>query len=51
MYLLRALVLGVGLAAVSAAGADDKPTKVDPKKLVGEWKIKEGWKAECHLYF
>ena len=45
MNLLRVLVLGVGLAAVSAAGADDKPGKVDPKKLVGEWTIKEGWKA------
>ncbi len=45
MNLVRALVLGVGLATVPAAGADDKPTKIDPKKLVGEWKIKEGWKA------
>jgi uncharacterized protein (TIGR03067 family) len=45
MYLVRALVLGVAVAAVSAAGADDKPGKVDEKKLVGEWKIKEGWKA------
>jgi uncharacterized protein (TIGR03067 family) len=45
MNLLRVLVLGVGLAAVSAAGADDKPAKVDPKKLVGEWTIKEGFKA------
>lgn len=45
MNLVRALVVGVAVAAVSAAGADDKPGKVDAKKLVGEWKIKEGWKA------
>lgn len=45
MNLVRAAVLGVGLVAVSAAGADDKPAKVDPKKLVGEWKITDGWKA------
>jgi uncharacterized protein (TIGR03067 family) len=45
MNLVRALVLGVAVAAVSAVGADDKPGKVDAKKLVGEWKIKEGFKA------
>lgn len=45
MNLVRALVLGVAVVALSAAGADDKPGKVDPTKLVGEWKIKEGWKA------
>jgi uncharacterized protein (TIGR03067 family) len=45
MNLLRAVVLGVGVLAISAAGADDKPGKVDAKKLVGEWKITEGWKA------
>lgn len=45
MNLVRALVLGVGLVAISATVADDKPAKLDPKKLVGDWKITEGWKA------
>ncbi len=47
MSLLRVLVLGFGLVAVSAAAADDdkKPGKLDADKLVGAWKITAGMKA------
>jgi uncharacterized protein (TIGR03067 family) len=46
MSWLRALVLGAGLVAVSAAAADDEKTgKLDPGKLVGTYKITEGKKA------
>jgi uncharacterized protein (TIGR03067 family) len=47
MSWLRALVLGVGLVAVSAAAADDekKPGQLDPGKLVGTYKITDGKKA------
>ncbi len=47
MSWLRALVLGAGLVAVSAAAADDdnKPGKLDPGKLVGTYKITDGKKA------
>ena len=38
------LGLAVGLLAVTAA-ADDKPTPLDPAKLVGDWTIVEGTKA------
>jgi uncharacterized protein (TIGR03067 family) len=42
-----ALVLGVGLLAVSTAGADDakKADKLDLAKLVGTWKLTSGMKA------
>ncbi len=47
MSWLRALVLGVGLVAVSAAAAQDdkKPGKLDPAKLVGTYKLTDGKKA------
>lgn len=45
MTLVRALVLGVAVTALSAATADDKPAPLDPAKLVGEWKIVDGKKA------
>jgi uncharacterized protein (TIGR03067 family) len=47
MSWLRALVLGVGLVAVSAAAAQDdkKSDKMDPAKLAGTYKITDGKKA------
>lgn len=47
MSWLRALVLGVGLVAVSAAAAQDdkKSGKLDPAKLAGTYKITDGKKA------
>jgi uncharacterized protein (TIGR03067 family) len=45
MSLSRTMALGVALVAVATAGADDKPGKLDPAKLVGEYTITEGKKA------
>lgn len=45
MTLVRALVLGVAVTAMTATAADDKPAPLDPAKLVGEWKIVDGKKA------
>src|SRR4051812_3612281 len=44
MTLLRVLVLGVAVAFVSAAGADDKAAKLDPAKLVGTYTFVDGVK-------
>ena len=46
MRLVRAIVLGLVMVAVSAVVAEDKKAaKLDPEKLVGSWKIVEGSKA------
>jgi uncharacterized protein (TIGR03066 family) len=37
-----ALVAVMGLVAGGGAGADDKDTKIDGKKLIGKWTPKEG---------
>lgn len=54
MTILRVLALGVAVALVSAAGADDKAAKLDPAKLVGTYTfvdgVKDGEKAPAdHL--
>lgn len=45
MSLVRTLAVGIALAVVATVGADDKPGKLDPKKLEGEFTITEGLKA------
>ncbi len=45
MSLVRTLGVGVALLVVATAGAQDKPGKLDPKKLEGEFTITEGMKA------
>jgi uncharacterized protein (TIGR03067 family) len=45
MKLVRATILGLSLIVISVASADDKPGKLDPTKLVGDWVITEGMKA------
>jgi uncharacterized protein (TIGR03067 family) len=46
MSWLRAVVLGVGLVAASAAAQDEKkPAKLDAAKLAGTWKLAEGMSA------
>ncbi len=47
MTLVRALVLGLALVAVSALTAEDKKpaAKFDAEKLYGDWKITGGMKA------
>src|SRR5688500_4022192 len=45
MSLIRTLAVGVALMVVATVGAQDKPAKVDPKKLEGEYTVTEGLKA------
>jgi len=45
MSLVRTLAVGVALMVVATIGADDKPGKLDPAKLVGEYTLTEGMKA------
>jgi uncharacterized protein (TIGR03067 family) len=45
MSLVRTLAVGVAALLVATAGAQDKPGKLDPAKLVGEYTLTEGVKA------
>ena len=46
MILVRVMVLGLATLLVSTGVAQDKkPTKLDPAKLVGDWKLTAGLKA------
>jgi uncharacterized protein (TIGR03067 family) len=48
MFWMRTLVLGLGLACLATATAEDKKDEkkpLDPAKLVGKWSITEGMKA------
>ena len=44
MTLLRAMAVGLTLAAAVTAGADDKKAKFDPAKVVGDWTLTAGEK-------
>lgn len=44
MMLVRMTVLGLALAVAACATAQDKPTKLDPAKLVGNYTITDGVK-------
>ncbi len=45
MTRIATLGLAVGLMAAVTAAAEDKPGKLDPAKLEGDWTITEGVKA------
>ena len=46
MILLRLMVLGLATLVMSTVAAQDKkPEKLDPAKLIGDWKLSAGLKA------
>lgn len=46
MILVRVMVLGLATLVVSTVVAEDKkPAKLDPAKLIGDWKLTAGLKA------
>jgi uncharacterized protein (TIGR03067 family) len=45
MFIVRTLFFVVALALVGVVGADEKPAKLDPEKLLGKYVDLEGMKA------